>query len=49
MVPYQVGQKLVLIWIQTVWHSDGVPERIFRKKKMIKKSDCKIIQHAKRK
>ena len=20
-----------LIWIQTVWHSDGIPERIFRK------------------
>ena len=22
---------LGLIWIQTIWHSDGIPERIFQK------------------
>ena len=27
-----------LIWIQTVWHSDGIPERIFRKSWFWKKS-----------
>ena len=26
-----------LIWIQTVWHSDGIPERIFGKKLNLKK------------
>ena len=28
---------LVLDWIQTVWHSDSVPERIFLKKLILKK------------
>ena len=27
----QIHKMLVLIWIQTVWHSDGVPERFFWK------------------
>ena len=43
-----------LIWIQTVWHSDGVPERIFRRSWFWKKSSddkkkntCKITQYAK--
>ena len=26
-----------LIWIQTVWHSDGIPERVFFFKKLILK------------
>ena len=24
------NKMLDLIWIQTVWHSDGIPERIFQ-------------------
>ena len=45
-----------LIWIQTVWHFDGIPERFFLKKlivkkkkknpQTIKKKTCKITQHA---
>ena len=27
-----------LIWIQTVWHSDGIPERIFQKREFLKNS-----------
>ena len=27
-----------LIWIQTVWHSDGIPEQIFQKVDFEKKS-----------
>ena len=26
-----------LIWIQTVWHSEEIPERIFQKKLILKK------------
>ena len=41
-----------LIWSQTVWHSDGIPERPFWKKLIKKKSTddkkaYKITQHAK--
>ena len=43
-----------LIWIQTVWHSDGIPESCFEKVNFKKKSTddkkkkktCKITQHA---
>ena len=28
---------LVLIWIQTVWHSEGIPEIIFQKKLILNK------------
>ena len=27
-----------LFWIQTVWHSDGIPERSFNKNLILKKS-----------
>ena len=27
-----------LIWIQTIWHCDGIPERIFEKDNFEKKS-----------
>ena len=27
-----------LIWIKTVWHSDGIPERILRKDRFWKKN-----------
>ena len=30
--PDQARQKVGLIWIQSVWHSNGIPERIFRKR-----------------
>ena len=39
-----------LIWIQTVWHTDGITERIFLKKLILKKIQqkmkkaCKITQ-----
>ena len=41
-----------LIWSQTVWHPDGIPEDIFEKVNLKKKSTdnkkaCKITQHAK--
>ena len=41
-----------LIWIQTGWHSDGIPERLFQKKMILKKSAdgkkaCKISQYDK--
>ena len=48
------SKKSVLIWIQTVWHSDSVPERIFWKRLILKKSQqmttkaWKITQHAKK-
>ena len=29
--PDQDRQNLILIWVQTVWHSDGTPEIIFQK------------------
>ena len=36
--PDQARQMSGLIWIQTVWHSDGNPEIIFRKSWFWKKS-----------
>ena len=41
-----------LIWIQTVWHSDGIPEIIYWKSEFQKvsvddKKHAKITQHAK--
>ena len=33
-----------LIWTQTVWHSDGIPERMFR---FWKKSACMFTKYAK--
>ena len=33
-----LDQTLGLIWIQNVWHFDGIPEIIFRKKLVLKKS-----------
>ena len=29
---------LGLIWIQTAWHTDGIPQRFFLKKLIFKKS-----------
>ena len=37
----------VLIWIQTVLHPDGVPERIFRKKLILKKVSRRQQKHEK--
>ena len=37
--PDQDSKHAVLIWIQSVWHSDSVYERIFWKSKFWKKSD----------
>ena len=34
---------LDLIWIQTIWHSDGIPEIIFAKKSADDKMACTII------
>ena len=34
--PGQAQQKSGLIWIQTVWHSDGIPERLFLQKLILK-------------
>ena len=31
------NNMLALIWIQTVWHSDGIPETIFQKNLILKK------------
>ena len=36
--PDQARQNLSRIWIQTVWHSGGSPERIFWKSLLFKKS-----------
>ena len=41
-----------LTWIQTVWHSDGIPESIFEKiyfekNQQTTKRACKITQKAK--
>ena len=38
---------LVLVWIQTVWHSDGIPERIFRKNRFWKKISRRQQKHEK--
>ena len=32
---------LYLIWVQTVWHSDGIPERIFFEKVNFEKKEKK--------
>ena len=42
-----------LIWIQAIWHSDGIPEFLFeivhlkKKKSTEHNKACKITQHAK--
>ena len=42
-----------LIWTQTVWYTDGIPERFFFEKINLKKKStddkkaCKITQHEK--
>ena len=48
---FRPNKMLALIWIQTVWHSDGIPRRIFLKKLILKKisrqqKSWKISQHA---
>ena len=35
--PDQDWQNVVIIWIQTIWNSDSVPEGIFEMKKLILK------------
>ena len=44
----QIGPYITsgLIWIQNVWHSDGIPERIFRKRWFWKNHQT-TIKHAK--
>ena len=37
----------VLIWIQTVWHSDSVPERFFWGKLILKKVSRQQQKHEK--
>ena len=37
MVTFVIFGMSVLIWIQTVWHSDSIPERFFFKKLILKK------------
>ena len=42
--PDQVWGNISLIWFQKVWHSDGIPESFFRKKKFFEQllADIKI-------
>ena len=37
----------VLIWIQTFWHSDSVPERFLKKKAILKKVSRRQHKHEK--
>ena len=43
--PDQARQKSGLIWIQTTWHSDGIPESIFQILISVddKKAACKKV------
>ena len=48
--PDQTQETPSLAWIQTVWYSDGIPERIFRKswfwtKSADEKKACKMTQY----
>ena len=38
---------MVLIWIQSVWHYDSIPERFFLKKLLLKKVSKRQQEHEK--
>ena len=40
-------KALGLIWIQTVWHSDGIPEKVFLKVDFEKKKSANDKKHEK--